>query len=443
MPLSEQEEFELLSLERERYQEPNLRAQKPYGQRVLESAGREAGGMLELGKKIINPIKTGYDVGRGAAQTYEQAQQMQSVTQPGGVDPLAGVKALGREGIVEPAKAMGRSALKTVTSPLESFEEAPISTAMTVLPIAGKAASMAGRGIKKAAQYLSHREIQSLIKPPIKAWTYGKNPVKGIIDEGIIATSKDDLVTKIADKRSLVGQQIGGVLDDAANANKHINAQNVVKPLEDALSKAIKNPRTNRDVLNRINDARLDIMGAVDMPDGTVMYTRNLKKLPVKEAQALKQQLGEMAKYTGNVTDDTMLNKGLQGVYRSLDDKIDAIVPNVKGLNERYANLSGAYVSAKHNALVSGRKNVLGLGEMVAGTGGWVAGAHPLAGAAGIGAYKAVGSTPFKTLTAQALAKGVAPIGKKLAGAGKAVGGTNVLPTVGTGQLIREQRLPR
>ena len=63
-----------------------------------------ARGITALGRKLIDPIGTGYEIGRGAGQVYEQAQEMQSVTSPGGVDRLAGVKALARQGIIDPAK---------------------------------------------------------------------------------------------------------------------------------------------------------------------------------------------------------------------------------------------------------------------------------------------------------------------------------------------------
>ncbi len=65
------------------------------------------------------------------------------------------------------------------------------------LPIAGLAASKGKEALQVAAGNTSERVINSLIKPSIKNFGYGKNPAQGIIREGIVANTMEDLGTQV------------------------------------------------------------------------------------------------------------------------------------------------------------------------------------------------------------------------------------------------------
>jgi hypothetical protein len=299
---------------------------------------------------------------------------------------------------------------------------------------AGAVADVVGQGVKNGSKFLSNREIQSLIKPPSKTFAYGKNPPQGIIDEGIVATSKDDLVNKISDARNQVGQQISQAVSNPQFDSLKIDSSDITKHVDDAITRASRMPTVNKDLITKLQGIKQDLLGSKEV-DGSIVYTRNLSEMSPIELQQLKQDIGDATKYTGNPSDDTAINTALQKAYRSIDSKLDDNIPGIEKLNERYANLSGAFVAARNNALRAGNRNIQGLAETGLGAGALATGiatGRPIEGAiAGVAlplAYKAVGSTPVKTATAWALNRGGVPIGNGISNIGKI--GKQVAPSM-------------
>lgn len=320
-----------------------------------------------------------------------------------------------------PVVDMVKGAANFVQNPVETVYEKPVSTALNIIPaakIAGESAKVAGSVASKGAKYLAKKEIASLIRPLKRDIGYGKDPVKAVLDENIIAKSKEDLVNKIDDRLHKVGKQIEKVYTNRKFAGKSIDAQQIIQPIEKELQKALEMPNENKALIDRLQGLKKDILGIRENMDGSTIATRNLSQMSPVELFELKKTVGKLTKYTNNPSDDVALNKTKQMVYRMIDSKLDANIPGIKKMNERYSNLAGALHSAENNLMVSSRRNIIGVGEMTAGAATGVATGSVGKGIIGAALNKTVGSAPFKTATAHALDKIAAPVAQGIANLG-------------------------
>ena len=207
-----------------------------------------------------------------------------------------------------------------------------------------------------------------------RQFAFGKNPGRAIAQEGIVASSFDDLAIKIWQRRQVVGQQIGAVLDSPAVANQTLNVTNALDPLNQALTTARKNPRTNAVVIQRLENVRDDLLGVVVNSDGTTTLTRNFTRMRPREVLELKQMVGDLTKWTENISDDTLVNGSLKQVYAKLRLHTERVAPGIHPLNERYANLLEAERATRNQAHAVMRQSPFGLSDVILGTAGGVHG---------------------------------------------------------------------
>jgi len=92
-------------------------------------------------------------------------------------------------------------------------------------------------------------------------------------------------------------------------------------------------------------------------------------------------------------------------MYGSIDSKLDKAIPELKTLNERYADLSGAYVATKHREQVLGRQNLTHIPGLATGLGTGVLTGEVLTGLGAYVLYETLASTLSKTAAASILAK--------------------------------------
>src|SRR5205085_10746604 len=79
-----------------------------------------------------------------------------------------------------------------------------------------------------------------LLRPLAKDVSFGKNPGKALVQEGISANSMEGLGKKILSKRNEVGTQIGGILKMPEVKAQTVNFSKVVKQLNDSIESAAK-----------------------------------------------------------------------------------------------------------------------------------------------------------------------------------------------------------
>lgn len=258
-------------------------------------------------------------------------------------------------------------------------------------------------GLKALAPYMGSRIINSLIKPLKKDFAFGKNPGRTVAEEGITANSIEDLATQVSTRRQQVGQEIG---DRIAKETMRFNVTDLTKPLDDALQQAKKSPRTNREVITRLQNLKDDLLQVTD--EGA---QRKLANLTAKEVFDIKKEVADLTKFTGNASDDEIANRAMRSMYGKLKgelDKIDGLAP----LNEKYANFSSAEVAAQNREILAQRANLFSLPGINLTTGsaivaGLATGAITpalIAGATAQALRSALGTTAAKTRMASWLA---------------------------------------
>lgn len=260
------------------------------------------------------------------------------------VAPLAG----------EIAESAGKTALQT------GDEQATKDAALWTSLLGG--AGRVGSEIKSTlGKNVGSRIVNSLVKPNKSQFAYGKNPGKTLIEEGIVGNSFDDLERNIMTRRQEVGQLKQEALSKPEYSHVRLDVEDTLAPIDEALKEAQKAPRQNASLISRLQDAKSDILGEAVDASGNVTKTRKFNNLSAKETDQLKQDIGQMTKYTGNMSDDEKVNKALQGVYGNMRKKVEGAVPEVKKLNETYGGLLSAEQAVKNRAQVTERSNLMSL----------------------------------------------------------------------------------
>lgn len=284
--------------------------------------------------------------------------------------------------------------------------------------ILGPALEGGGAAFKAATSKLPAKMVNSLIKPRLSNLAYGHNPGKAVVEEGIVGLDMEDLINKISKKKGEVGKQIGAMVDSPEASSRLSEASDAFEPIDEAIKDAMKAPRTNKGLIQRLSDIKSDLMGEVITPEGQIL-TRKLEELTPRELLDIKKEIGDLTRYTGNPSDDELTNKALQRTYTKVKDKLNSVLKeagftDIEKINEKYGNLTEAEISTKYRDKILERQNVIGLDSKVSGVLGGLGtlasgGSIGASAIAGVLADKIAGSTAFKTAVAQMLSKADQP----------------------------------
>lgn len=378
----------------------------------LGAAGATAKGVGTLGK-----IAKGAGVGVAGmgAQTIQTEGKLPTPTEAGIGAVLGGVGVTGAGqrmiGSGLAGAGVGAGVGASVGS-VEGGKEGAIEGAKKGALIGagvGAAGSLAKTAIKAALP--AEKLINTLIKPLQKDFSYGKNPGRAVSEEGITANSLDELGSKIGERRQQVGEEIGAKLEK--NTSK-VDIADAVKPIDEAIAQAGKTPRTNATLIQRLQDAKKDILGIVEDENGKVISKRKLTGVNLIDALDVKKMVGEITKFTGNASDDKLVNIALKRVYGNIKGKINQAAPDVVPLNEKYADLTSAEIATKYRDKIEARQDLVSFGTKSAGVTGALLAAVATgdatnlktiaAGLGSAGLAAALGSTAIKTRLAKALA---------------------------------------
>lgn len=298
-----------------------------------------------------------------------------------------------------------------------------VGTALGVAgPLFVAGAKAAGGALGKVAANQAPRLINSLIKPLAKDFAYGKNPGRTISELGITANNLEELGTKVTQARQEVGQAIGK-LGDSLEGKVELQLGSSLKPLDDAIQTAVA--QRNQAAVTRLQEVK-DALTHVSGLDATGKIVSTGSKLldsaTFKTARAMLGQIGDMTKFTGNPSDDKLVNAALKQVYGGIKEKTltaaeatnPAIAAQFRKLTEQYSDLTSAKVATENRDKIAQRLNMVGLSPTVAGLGaalttaiatGGAAIPAILAGAGGAAIDKALSSTAVKTRVAAMLAR--------------------------------------
>ena len=283
---------------------------------------------------------------------------------------------------------------------------------------------------KISIKTLGPRIDNSLIKPLLKDFRYGKNPGKTMAEMGIVANSQDELVTKLRQAKQKVGAELG---QTAQTLEAQIGQTNPVaidlskslSPLDDAIQQAAtNNDQTLLDRIQKVKTALTQkLTTGLDEKGNVIIQSAGERSLQGGFANALemKRLVGTMTKWTGNPTEDKLINKALKEVYSGIDNMMMAearkaspeLAASFEKLNGQYADLLTGEIAAKHTYELTQRQNLVSLPIKV-GTATGIITAIATGGAAipailaGVGAgalEKALSSTAVKTRVASWLSK--------------------------------------
>jgi len=287
-------------------------------------------------------------------------------------------------------------------------------------------AGLAAKAAKEFAGDQAPRVINSLIKPLLKDFSYGKDPGRTVAELGIKANNFEDLVNEIYISRQAIGSDIAD-LGNTLSTKAEINITHSLDSLTDAMKEAAR--QNNPTVLKRLQDIKRAITNnlepAVDEA-GTITIQsagpKVLDKLDFNGVRKVLGEIGDMTQFTGNPSDDKSVNMALKKMYGQIKEasikyaeSVDpAIAEQFKKLTGQYADLTSAEIATKYRDKIVQRSNLVSLSPQVAGIGtalltfastGGAATPAILAGVAGAAIDKLASTPGFKTRLAAILSE--------------------------------------
>jgi hypothetical protein len=243
-----------------------------------------------------------------------------------------------------------------------------------IFPVAGATKTAISKALPKSAD-AGGRVINSLIKPLLKDFSYGKNPGKAVAEAGITANSLDELANNIRTARQSVGQEIS---DKVAANTARFDATDSLKSIDEAITAAEKAPNTNSAIISRLKGVRDDLLQV--NADG--VPTRNLSDLSASELWEFNKEIGDLARWTGNASDDEITNKAIRAAYGATRGKLDNAVDGLAETSEKYANLKSAEVATEYRDKIAARAGLTSFSGTQIGTAGALVTAISTGGAA-------------------------------------------------------------
>lgn len=302
-----------------------------------------------------------------------------------------------------------------------------------VLPGLPAAAKVAGVISKDAAPKI----VNSLVKPLLKDFAYGKNPGRVIAEEGITGNNFDQLAKNIATRRGQIGEEIGSLTKQidaqtgmgataAGKPGKVLQLGDSLKPIDTAMKDAAST--NNATLLSRLQQVKDALVHNLSLgtdkagnPSIVKGEARNLNAAGFADAFDLKKMVGNMTRWTGNKSDDEAVNAALKQVYGQVHEKMDVAAQQLDpkaaarltALNAKYADLTTAEVATKYRDKIEARQNLISAPMKAGAIAGVIAapftgGVSLTTGLVALGAAgldKALGSVAVKTRVAAWLAK--------------------------------------
>jgi len=407
--------------------------------------GVERGGLVERGiqqtEERLRPVGMAQQLGYGAEQLGE-------LFIPGGAPlkigkAVTGARALAElPGFVRTATGLlARAGTEAATAggivALQKQGKEAATTAAVIsgaIPLVGRITRVVTGPLRSfLSERLAPRIVNSILKPLQKEFRFGKDPGLGVVEEGIVANTREGFLRQIADKKRQVGKEIGALLNPVKT---QIDLRPIVNTLDDEIRAAVG--KGEQQLVLRLQSIKQGLTKTFALPedgqkiivtkkgkeivvtgDGQKIFVtgeKNLKLFPA-EAAKFKGEIGDATKWTGQAFDNEV-NQARVRLYRAINDAIEAIVPGSKKLNSRWANLLGAEKSLERTIDIIERQNILRLGEKTVGAAAAVASQamagdirpetlirSALFGFGGVAGTRLFSSPAFKTRLAQSLGK--------------------------------------
>jgi len=408
MPLNEQEEFELLSLEREKSRGVSKPAKPEYvtGHNAVMGSLSSA---ADIGATLLRPVdallnatgitdKTNAERRKQLGEFFQQNADPESLefkgaglvtdiagtagiggvlgklAKVGGAAPkvvaalesggfnLGGAKALTGGGKLADAAlragagAAGGAASAGLVNPDDALKGGIIGA---VLPGGVQLAGAAGAGVRNVMRGGAERLMQSALKPTIAQLKSGdaKVAIKTLLDEGISPNIAG--VEKMQGIVDDINSQIDTLIQ---SSGAKIDKQKVLNALVGTNQKFAKQVSPTAD-LAAIQSVADDFV-AHPMATGADIPVQLAQELKKGTYRVLKGKYGE----AGSASTEAQ-----KSLARGLKDEIAGAVPDISGLNARESALLKTLGVSERRALMEANKNTMGLAALAGSPGAWAA----------------------------------------------------------------------
>lgn len=233
-----------------------------------------------------------------------------------------------------------------------------------------------------ASRKVTPRILDSLMEVSPKMLSSGAKPGARLAQDGVIAASKDSLLSQVGQTLDNTGTALNATLA-WKGAGKEIDASPVV---DSALENATKRIGIGKDATFQASLA--NIMSDVKSKIGDM--GADINRLTPLQAQQLKSTIGDSIKWTG-VPYEGDLNQALLDIYRGLNDATSQAVPDAKPLLSKYQDYQVAKNSLTQSIQNDSVANLRG-GNLATGN------FALLRTLAAYGAQKAFGTVPEATI---------------------------------------------
>lgn len=214
--------------------------------------------------------------------------------------------------------------------------------------------------------------VGHLIKPMKGDLTFGKEPAAAILDEGLTSWTLDGLGDKVSDRLQSVGKQIDDLARSPKYAGRRVDMSGSLKPLDDAMAKAVKDG--DGPLYNSLRDTRNSLYfdwQEHTLPTGKTVIRpvgpRNMNMSPY-EALQFKRMIGDRVRWTNDPLQGAV-NQKLGTSYVNAKDALNTALPKeFRDLNERYSNLVGAAKAIQRRIPVAQRNAHWSLSDIALGT---------------------------------------------------------------------------
>jgi hypothetical protein len=220
---------------------------------------------------------------------------------------------------------------------------------------------------------IPHGQITRLIRPAAADLKFGKDPAAAILQEKLVGNNLEQLGDRVYDRLHEVGKQIDAEAQKPVNARKVVDVSGALKPLDDAMQEAAQ--AGDGDLFGKLQAVRDELANnwhQFRRANGQVVLRktgpRNLRMSPY-EALKFKRQIGDRIRWTQDPLDG-LANKALGDSYSQVKGAVNAQVPGLARLNERYSNLVGAGKAIERRLPIEARNAHWSLTDVILGSSG-------------------------------------------------------------------------
>lgn len=324
------------------------------------------------GKQIQeHPFKTLLLDSPRQSYTGESLEQLKDRTTPDYSNRFAnvdnqppGIKNLNESSITsdEFTRRMGLDAVEAVQQPVNYLGGKLVQGA-------GKVLDALPQGLRDA----SGRLYNWMVKNPLSAYRYGKDPAAIMAKEKVTGNSMTDLANNFQDRLDTRNSQLQ---EAVKGSDKTVNVQD---SMDNHFATAQKEADESLQDRSSISD-KLDLMKQ-KMQD----KYGDLNNLSVQDAVKLKRQLADDFPFSGD-PEGNIMAKTAHKMYHDINSAVEQAHPEIADLNDSVSSLIDISKAARNRVALESRNNPIGLISTILGAGtGSLIGHGVEGGAAGLG----------------------------------------------------------